>query len=221
MDNNALARALLERGAFPGKYASTNTLGAESSDNKRPLWFGDGPMVWIDCEMTGLNPKKDRLLEIAVLITDGNLDIVDEEGISFTIKTDKEHLDNMDEWCVRQHGESGLTAACLESPYDLACLAKYFAYVQRWVPKQGTAVLAGSSVHFDKVFLSLYMPELIKHLHYRIVDVSTIKELCRRWFPLASQQRTNGPPIVTKHRSVSLLCLSISCVYHLALRRLP
>jgi Exonuclease len=131
-DNNALARAngaLLARGAFPGKYASTSTLGAESSDNKRPLWFGDGPMVWIDCEvrakveltyqkylidssrvfpclqMTGLNPKKDRLLEIAVLITDGNLDVVDEEGISFTIRTDKEHLDNMDEWCVRQHGE--------------------------------------------------------------------------------------------------------------------
>ena len=108
--------------------ASTSTV--KSSSKKPPLAFSDGPMVWIDCEvcarggngqkllidmdfarillgvqMTGLDPNKDRILEISVLITNGDLELVDEEGISFIIKTDKEHLDNMDEWCVKQHGE--------------------------------------------------------------------------------------------------------------------
>ncbi|KAH0834959.1 ribonuclease H-like domain-containing protein [Lanmaoa asiatica] len=147
------------------------------------LKFQDGPLVWIDCEMTGLNPKQDKLLEIAVIITNGNLDAVD-DGIEFVIKRDKSILDNMDEWCIEQHGKSGLTRACLESPHGKdAVSSAVLEYIQRWIPEKRTGVLAGSSVHADRSFLVEEMPEVLDWLHYRIVDVSSIKELCRRWYP--------------------------------------
>ncbi|KZT01462.1 ribonuclease H-like protein [Laetiporus sulphureus 93-53] len=148
-----------------------------------PLTFGSGPMVWIDCEMTGLNPRTDKILEIAVLITNGNLELVD-DGIEFVIRTEKEVLDRMDEWCTNQHGKSGLTAACLESPYTKEHVAKQvLAYIRKWIPDPQTGVLAGNSVHADRSFLVEEMPEITDWLHYRIVDVSSIKELCRRWYP--------------------------------------
>ncbi|KAF9228398.1 ribonuclease H-like protein [Gyrodon lividus] len=148
-----------------------------------PLNFQAGPLVWIDCEMTGLNPKKDKLLEIAVLITNGNLDLVD-NGIEFVIRTNKSLLDSMDEWCILQHGKSGLTQACLESPYSKDFVYDaVLQYVKQWIPEQRTGVLAGNSVHADRSFLVEEMPELIDWLHYRIVDVSSVKELCRRWYP--------------------------------------
>ncbi|TFK44879.1 ribonuclease H-like protein [Crucibulum laeve] len=149
----------------------------------KPLNFFSGPLVWIDCEMTGLNPRKDKILEIAVLITNGNLDIVD-EGLEFVIKTDKEALDGMDEWCKNQHGQSGLTKACLESPHTKEYVSKeVLDYVKKWIPQQRIGVLAGNSVHADRSFLVEEMPELVDWLHYRIVDVSSIKELSRRWYP--------------------------------------
>ncbi|KAL4071282.1 ribonuclease H-like domain-containing protein [Scleroderma yunnanense] len=148
-----------------------------------PLNFHAGPIVWIDCEMSGLNPRKDRLLEIAVLITNGNMQLVD-EGLEFVIKTDNSVLDNMDEWCRTHHGQSGLTQACLSSPYSKNYVSKaVLEYIKKWIPEQRTAVLAGNSVHVDKSFLGEEMPEVIDWLHYRIIDVSTIKELCRRWYP--------------------------------------
>ncbi|KAI6046441.1 ribonuclease H-like domain-containing protein [Pisolithus marmoratus] len=141
-----------------------------------PLNFQAGPIVWVDCEMTGLDPKKDKLLEIAVLITNGNLELVD-DGLQFVIKADKSALDNMDEWCKTHHGQSGLTEACLASPYTKDYVSDaVLQYIKRWVPERRTGVLAGSSVHVDRTFLSVEMPDVVDWLHYRY-------ELCRRWYP--------------------------------------
>ncbi|KAI0753058.1 oligoribonuclease [Daedaleopsis nitida] len=158
----------------------------------QPLDFAAGPLVWIDCEMTGLDPRTDRLLEIAVLITNGNLELVD-DGISYVIKTDKEVLDRMDEWCRNTHGASGLTQACMNSPHSKDYVKqRVLEYIKKWIPKERTGVLAGNSVHADRAFLVGEMPEVIDWLHYRIVDVSSIKELSRRWYrttkPRASPQ---------------------------------
>ncbi|KAJ3575059.1 hypothetical protein NP233_g1350 [Leucocoprinus birnbaumii] len=151
----------------------------------RPLGFYAGPLVWIDCEMTGLSPRKDKIMEIAVLITNGNLELVD-EGIQYIIKTEKEVLDGMDEWCTNQHGQSGLTKACLESEYTREYVSsEVLKYIKKWIPDPRAGVLAGSSVHADRAFLVEEMPEVIEHLHYRIVgtlaqvvpekDVSKVK----------------------------------------------
>ncbi|EGO00686.1 hypothetical protein SERLA73DRAFT_133671 [Serpula lacrymans var. lacrymans S7.3] len=161
----------------------------------RPLDFNAGPMVWVDCEMTGLDPRKDKILEIAVLITDGNLELVD-EGIQLVVRTEKSILDGMDEWCINQHGRSGLTKACLTSPYTKDYVSQaVLAYIKKWIPQQRTGVLAGNSVHADRSFLVEEMPEVVDWLHYRIIDVSSIKELCRRWYP------TRSPPRETYSRN--------------------
>jgi len=150
---------------------------------QKPLAYADGPLIWIDCEMTGLNPRTDKILEIAVLITNANLEIVD-EGIEFVIHTEQEYLDRMDEWCTTQHGKSGLTQACQTSPYSREYVEKAVVeYIKKWVPQRRVGVLAGNSVHADRAFLVEEMPEIMEWLHYRIVDVSSIKELSRRWYP--------------------------------------
>ncbi|SPO29694.1 related to REX2 - Oligoribonuclease, mitochondrial precursor [Ustilago trichophora] len=151
----------------------------------RKLAASDGPLVWIDCEMTGLDIEKgDRLLEVACIITDGDLNPVD-QGVSYVISTPKEVLDGMNAWCLNQHALSGLTNACLstEISYPHASVrASLLAYIRDRVPVPNTACLAGNTVHADKVFLVKEMPELIQHLHYRIVDVSSIKEVVKRWY---------------------------------------
>ncbi|KAJ3484036.1 hypothetical protein NLI96_g5919 [Meripilus lineatus] len=135
----------------------------------KPLDFDSGPLVWIDCEMTGLNPSKDKILEVAVLITNGKLELVD-PGIEFVVQTDKASLDQMDEWCTKQHGSTGLTESCLQSPHTRDFVAQeVLSYVKKWIPKQRVGMLAGSSVHVDKLFLMNEMPEMIDWLHYRIV----------------------------------------------------
>ncbi|KAG1781917.1 ribonuclease H-like domain-containing protein [Suillus placidus] len=164
-----------------------------------PLNFNSGPMVWIDCEMTGLDPRRDRILEIAVLITNGDLELVDERGIQFVIRTDKAVLNSMDEWCRMQHGKSGLTQACMTSPHTREHVAKaVLEYIKKWVPQKRTAVLAGNSVHADRSFLVEEMPEVIDWLHYRIVDVSSVKELCRRWYP---DNQVPKDALAGKHRA--------------------
>ncbi|KAL5531956.1 REX2_1 [Sanghuangporus sanghuang] len=144
--------------------------------------FDQGPLVWIDLEMTGLNARSDEIMEIAVLITDENLELLD-DSIQYVVKVDKEKLDNMDEWCTRQHGSTGLTQACLDSPHTLPFVEDAaLEYIRRYIPEKRVGVLAGNSVHVDRMFLAERMPRLLDHLHYRIVDVSSIKELCRRWY---------------------------------------
>ena len=175
-----------------------------------PTWVlsaEDEPLVWIDCEMTGLDPKRDRLLEIACIVTDGQLQPVD-EGVSYVIRTEPHILEGMDEWCTRTHSQTGLYAACLDeacSHPHLDVRTAILAYVLDRVPTARKACLAGSSVHADKMFLVNEMPELMAHLHYRIVDVSTIKELVRRWYGVSYQRPDTG----ILHRYVSR-CLSQS-----------
>ncbi|OCB85781.1 ribonuclease H-like protein [Sanghuangporus baumii] len=132
--------------------------------------FDQGPLVWIDLEMTGLNARSDEIMEIAVLITDGNLELLD-DGIQYVVKVDKEKLDNMDEWCTRQHGSTGLTQACLDSPHTLPFVEDAaLEYIRRYIPEKRAGVLAGNSVHVDRMFLAERMPRLLDHLHYRALD---------------------------------------------------
>ncbi|TFL07181.1 ribonuclease H-like domain-containing protein [Pterulicium gracile] len=175
--------------------------------SSKTLGYEDGPLVWIDCEMTGLNHRHDKILEIAVIITDGNLDPVD-EGLEYIVRTEKSALDGMDEWCTKQHGKTGLTQACLQSDHSREFVARaVLQYVKKWIPCERTGVLAGNSVHVDKLFLMEEMPELVEWLHYRIVDVSSIKELHRRWYPATKQPRVNNAE--SSHRALDDIKASI------------
>lgn len=140
-------------------------------------------LVWIDCEMTGLDLAKDALIEIAALVTDGELQVLG-EGIDVVIHTDDATLDSMPEVVRDMHARSGLTEAVRHSTVSVAeAERQVLAYVRSWVPEARSAPLAGNSVATDRAFLARDMSELDGHLHYRMVDVSSIKELCRRWYP--------------------------------------
>ncbi|KAI9737305.1 MAG: hypothetical protein M1818_005838 [Claussenomyces sp. TS43310] len=144
------------------------------------------PLVWIDCEMTGLDLDTDVIIEIFCLITNGNLDLLDEQGWGAVIHQPKEMMDNMDEWCTKTHGESGLTAAVLASKTtDVEAADALFAYIKQYVPEPKRALLAGNSVHADKAFLKKApYTKVHDHFSYRILDVSTIKEAAKRWSSL-------------------------------------
>jgi oligoribonuclease len=140
-------------------------------------------LVWIDCEMTGLDLGKDALIEIAALVTDGELRVLG-EGVDVVIHADDAALDSMPEVVREMHARSGLTEAARRSTVSLAeAERQVLAYIRTWVPEARSAPLAGNSVATDRAFLARDMAELDGHLHYRMVDVSSIKELCRRWYP--------------------------------------
>lgn len=143
------------------------------------------PLVWIDCEMTGLNVDKDHIIEICCIITDGNLNIIDPEGYESTVYVPKKVLDNMNEWCVNQHGKSGLTAKVLANPQQTLAKVQQelLEYIQLYIPEPRTSLLAGNSVHMDKFFMMKEFPKVIEHLHYRLVDVSSIMEVGFRHNP--------------------------------------
>jgi len=140
------------------------------------------PLVWVDIEASGLEVERRELLEIAVLITDGDLREL-AEGPAFIIHHDDAVLDAMDEWNTRQHGGSGLTAAVRASKVSLAeAEAAVLAFIREHCP-EGQSPLCGNSVHFDRAMLKRHMPGVEAYLHYRNIDVSTVKELVRRWYP--------------------------------------
>jgi oligoribonuclease len=140
-------------------------------------------LVWIDCEMTGLDLQRDALIEIAVLVTDGDLNVLG-EGVDVVIHADESALAAMPDVVREMHAHSGLTDAVRASTVTLAEAEQLaLAYVRQHVPEPGSAPLAGNSIATDRGFLARDMPELDGYLHYRMVDVSSIKELCRRWFP--------------------------------------
>jgi oligoribonuclease len=140
------------------------------------------PLVWIDLEMSGLDPDTCRILEIATLVTDDQLNVV-AEGPDLVIHQPDEVLAAMDEWCTSHHGASGLTDAVRASTISLAeAERRTLAFIEPYT-KAGASPLCGNSVWQDRRFLAKYMPELDAYLHYRLVDVSTLKELARRWFP--------------------------------------
>ena len=139
-------------------------------------------LVWIDCEMTGLDISIDELVEVAVVITDYDLVPVD-PGFSIVIKPDQSAFDNMGDFVLNMHKESGLLE---EIPHGVALADAEYAvneYILRFVPTPQTAPLAGNTIGTDRTFLAKYMPRVDSHLHYRSIDVSSIKELSRRWFP--------------------------------------
>ena len=141
-------------------------------------------LVWIDCEMTGLSLETDALVEVAVLVTDFDLEVKG-EGIDLVIKPPQAALDQMNEVVTTMHTSSGLITE-LESGLSLdEAHAQVLDYVRGYVPEPRKAPLAGNSVGTDRAFLARDMVELEQHLHYRIIDVSSIKELSRRWFPRA------------------------------------
>ncbi|GAA1990577.1 oligoribonuclease [Microbacterium pumilum] len=146
------------------------------SDNDR--------LVWIDCEMTGLDLDIDELVEIAVVVTDFELRPV-HPGFQVVIKPDASALDNMSEFVTKMHQTSGLLT---EIPHGVSVADAEFQaleYIQQFVPLRGKAPLAGNTIGTDRMFLAKYMPRIDRWLHYRNVDVSSIKELSRRWYPRA------------------------------------
>lgn len=139
-------------------------------------------LVWIDLEMTGLDPETDHIIEIASLVTDGDLNII-AEGPEIVIHQPEEVLAGMNEWCVKQHGESGLTQKVRESEVSLKEAEKLTLKFIRKYTGRTKVPLCGNSIGQDKIFLTKYMPLIIKQLHYRMVDVSSIKEMAHRWYP--------------------------------------
>ncbi|MDY4317373.1 oligoribonuclease [Pectobacterium actinidiae] len=139
-------------------------------------------LIWIDLEMTGLNPEHDRIIEIATLVTDANLNVLAEGPVMAVHQSDSQ-LALMDDWNVRTHGASGLTDRVKASTTDeRAAELETLAFLQKWVPA-GKSPICGNSIGQDRRFLFRYMPELEAYFHYRYLDVSTLKELARRWKP--------------------------------------
>ncbi|GAA5849080.1 hypothetical protein JCM9279_005785 [Rhodotorula babjevae] len=177
-------------------------------------------LVWIDCEMTGLNPYlrpnelkagddflPDRILEIACIVTDKNLEPLD-DGVEFIVRTDKEVLEKMNEWCIKQHGKTGLTQACLDSEHSMEEVDKLVTeYVSQYFPRGTPALLAGNSVHADRAFINKDLPLLASKLHYRILDVSSIKEIGRRWYPSLGWQSKKDE---AEHRALADIKASIA-----------
>ncbi len=165
-------------------------------------WAANRPqerLVWVDCEMTGLDLSKDVLVEIAVLVTEADLTPLD-DGIDVVIRATREQLAGMDPFVVNMHTESGLLPL-IDGGEDLAVAeTRVLEYVQQHVPDARKAPLAGSSIYVDRMFLAKYMPRFDAHLHYRLVDVSTIKELTRRWYP---RVYFNSPKKMGGHRALA------------------
>jgi oligoribonuclease len=140
-------------------------------------------LVWIDCEMTGLDLRHDALIEVAALVTDPDLNVLG-EGVDVVIKADSELLDGMVDVVREMHEKSGLTEAVRASTISLGDAEDLILeYIAEHVPDPRTAPLCGNSIATDRGFLARDMPRLDDHLHYRMIDVSSIKELCRRWYP--------------------------------------
>jgi len=139
-------------------------------------------LIWIDLEMTGLNPATDVIIEMATIVTDAQLNVL-AEGPVLAIHQPDEVLAQMDEWNTRQHGGSGLTQRVRESKITLAeAEAATLAFLAQWVPAKASPI-CGNSIGQDRRFLHKYMPELEAYFHYRNLDVSTLKELVARWAP--------------------------------------
>lgn len=163
------------------------------------------PLVWIDCEMTGLDVENDALVEVAVVVTDEQLNILD-PGLDLLIKPSAAALENMNDFVRNMHTTSGLLAD-LEQGISLAeAEQQVLAYVKRFVPQPKRGLLAGNSIGTDKMFLERYMPALMGHLHYRVVDVSSVKELAKRWYHRAFEE---APEKHGGHRALADILESI------------
>ncbi|MDN3614855.1 oligoribonuclease [Vibrio gallaecicus] len=144
--------------------------------------FSDQNLIWVDLEMTGLDPETHKIIEIASIVTDSELNIL-AEGPVLAIHQSDEELDKMDEWCTTTHTGSGLVARIKESSVtEQDAIDQTIEFLEKWVPK-GKSPICGNSIGQDRRFLYKHMPELEQYFHYRYIDVSTLKELTRRWKP--------------------------------------
>lgn len=156
-------------------------------------------LVWIDCEMTGLDLANDALIEVAALVTDSELEVLG-DGVDVIIKPSRQALDQMGDFVRNMHEHSGLLAE-LDSGLDMAAAEeKVLAYITQFAPEARKAPLAGNTIGTDRAFLARDMPTLESHVHYRNVDVSSIKELARRWYPRVYYQ---SPDKNGNHRALA------------------
>ena len=163
-------------------------------------------LVWIDLEMTGLSTEKDEIVEIAAIVTEADLTEID-TGVCFVVKPGEAALANMDDFVTNMHTESGLIT---EIPNGLSLAdaqEKVLAYIKVHIAEEGKGQLAGSSIYVDRGFLAKYMPEIDQYLHYRLIDVSSIKELTRRWYP---KVYFNTPEKTGNHRALADIRESIA-----------
>jgi oligoribonuclease len=164
-----------------------------------PAHADDDNLVWLDLEMTGLDVEKHTIVEIACIVTNSDLEPLD-EGIDIVIHQDAEALARMDDFVRKMHTKSGLLPAISASTVSLDdAHTQTLAYVRAHVPAPGTAPLCGNSIGTDRRFLDRYMHDLDTYLHYRSIDVSSLKELCRRWYPEIYAKR---PGKAEQHRAL-------------------
>ena len=156
-------------------------------------------LVWIDCEMTGLDLGADALIEVAALVTDFDLNVIG-EGVDVVVKPPQEAIDQMDEFVRNMHTVSGLLEELDNGLTVREAEEQVLAYIREHCPDGSRPPLAGNTVATDRAFLQRDMPELESFLHYRIVDVSSIKELARRWYP---RTYFNSPPKTGNHRALA------------------
>ncbi len=149
----------------------------------------DDRLVWVDLEMTGLDVERHRIVEIAVIVTDGELEALD-PGIDLVVHQPPEAMAEMDDFVRRMHTRSGLLPQIEASTISLeAAGVQAIEYVARFVPEAGTAPMCGNSIGVDRRFLDRWLPTFDQYVHYRSIDVSSLKELCRRWYPDVYSQR--------------------------------
>jgi len=164
-------------------------------------------LAWIDLEMTGLDPARHTIIEIATIVTDDNL-VVKEEGPDLVVHASPEQLAEMNEHVLAMHSRSGLLDAVKASTLTLGDAgAETLAFLKKHIPEPGTVPLAGNSIGTDRRFLAALLPEVEDYLHYRSVDVSTVKELCRRWRPEVAKK---APQKKGGHRALADIRESVS-----------
>ena len=160
----------------------------------------DDRLVWVDLEMTGLDVEHDVIVEIACIVTDASLDALD-DGIQLVVHADADALARMSEFVRDMHTKSGLMPEIERSPVDVGTAqAATLEYVKQHVPAASTAPLCGNSIGTDRRFLARYMSDFDEYLHYRSIDVSSLKELCRRWYPAIYRRR---PGKAEHHRALA------------------
>ncbi|XP_041770495.1 oligoribonuclease [Anopheles merus] len=155
-------------------------------------------LVWIDLEMTGLDVDKDRILEIACIVTDSKLNII-AKGPNIIINEPDAVLEGMNSWCKDHHSKSGLIEAVKKSTYSVDQAERdVLDFVKKYCPER-RCPMAGNSIYMDRLFIMKYMPTLNEYLHYRVIDVSTVKELCKRW---NQNVYNSSPPKKLAHRAL-------------------
>lgn len=162
-------------------------------------------IVWVDCEMTGLEVTIDEICEIGVVVTDGELNVLD-PGLQIVIKPSAKAFKNMGDFVRQMHTDSGLIEEIPKGISISKAEKQVLEYIKQWIPEERTAPLAGNSIGTDRMFLNRQMPNLDKFLHYRNIDVSSLKELSRRWFPRVYFQL---PKKTGNHRALADILESI------------